>query len=100
MKSRIIIIVAAILLFPGIARCAEIKLLASGALKEAYLELLPKFEKASGHKITMAWSSTTEIQKRVSAGEVADLVILGNNGTEELLKQGKLVASTYPGKPL
>ena len=41
-----------------------------------------------------AWSSTTDIQKRVAAGEVADLVILGDSGTEALIKDGKLVAST------
>jgi molybdate transport system substrate-binding protein len=94
MKSRLIVTTAALLLFPSIAQNAEIKLLASGAVKDAYLELLPQFEKASGHKVTAAWSSTPDIQRRVAAGEGADLVILGNSGTEELIKQGKLVAST------
>jgi molybdate transport system substrate-binding protein len=94
MKPRLIVATAAFLLFPSIAQNAEIKLLASGAVKDAYLELLPEFEKASGHKISAAWSSTPDIQQRVAAGEVPDLVILGNNGTEELIKQGKLVAST------
>lgn len=94
MKSRLIVAAAALLLFPSVAQNAEIKLLASGAVKDAYLELLPKFEKTSGHKVTAAWSNTTEIQKRVAAGEVADLVILGDSGTEQLIKQGKLVAST------
>ena len=45
---------------PAASRSAEIKLLASGAIKEAYLELLPDFEKASGHKVAAAWSSTTD----------------------------------------
>ncbi len=94
MRSRLIVATAAFLLFPSVAQNAEIKLLASGAVKDAYLELLPKFEKASGHKVMAAWSNTPEIQKRVAAGEVADLVILGNSGTEELIKQGKLVPST------
>jgi molybdate transport system substrate-binding protein len=85
---------AAILLFSGIAHAAEVRLLASGAVKDAYLELLPEFERVSGHKVSAAWSSTTEIQKRIMAGEVADLVILGNAGTDELIKHGKLVAST------
>jgi molybdate transport system substrate-binding protein len=94
MKSQLIVATAAFLLFPGIAQNAEIKLLASGAVKDAYLELLPNFEKASGHKVTAAWSSTTDIQKRVAAGEVADLVILGDSGTERLIKERTLVAST------
>jgi len=94
MKSGSLAVAAAVLLFASIAQAADVSLLASGALKEAYLEVLPDFEKVSGHKVTAAWSSTTDIQKRVMAGEVADLVILGNAGTEELLKQGKLVGST------
>jgi molybdate transport system substrate-binding protein len=94
MNSRSIVVAAAVLFFSSIAQGAEVRLLASGALKDAYLELLPDFEKLSGHRVTVAWSSTTDIQKRVMAGEVADLVILGDAGTEELLKQGKLVGST------
>src|ERR1043165_1399199 len=94
MTSRSIVAIAAVLLLSSIARAAEVKLFASGALKEAYLELLPEFEKVSGHKVSVAWSSTTDIQKRVMAGEAAYLVILGNAGTEELLKQGKLVGNT------
>ena len=94
MKSRSIVVATAVLLLSSIAQAAEVRLLASGALKDAYLELLPDFEKVSGHRVTAAWSSTTDIQKRVMAGEVADLVILGSAGTEELLKQAKLVGNT------
>jgi molybdate transport system substrate-binding protein len=94
MRSRSIVVAAAFLLFPNVAQTAEIKLLASGAVKEAYLELLPSFEKESGHTVKAAWSNTTDIQKRVAGGEVADLVILGNNGTEALIRDGKLGAGT------
>ena len=94
MRSRLILAAAAFLHFSNVAQTAEIHLLASGAVKEAYVELLPSFEKASGHSVKAAWSNTTDIQKRVAGGEVADLVILGNNGTEALIRDGKLVAST------
>ena len=70
------------------------RLFASGALKEAYLDLLPNFERASGHSVKALWSNTTDIRKRVAEGEIADLVILGSDGTEALIKDGKLVAST------
>ena len=85
---------AALLLIQGIAEAAEIKLFASGALKEAYLELIPAFEKASGHKVSLEWSSTTEIRKRISAGETHDLVILGDSGTAALIRDGRLVGAT------
>jgi molybdate transport system substrate-binding protein len=62
MKARWLIAWAACLLVPGMAQAAEIKLLASGAVKEAYLELLPQFEQASGHKVAAEWSSTPDPQ--------------------------------------
>jgi molybdate transport system substrate-binding protein len=90
MKMRVIIAVASLLL-PGLSQAAEIKLLASSAVKDACLELIPQFEKASGHKVSTAWSSTPDVEKRIAAGEAADVIILGDSGTEELIKQGKLV---------
>jgi molybdate transport system substrate-binding protein len=94
MMLRLVATTAMFLFASSMAQTAEIKLLASGALKEAYLELLPAFEQTSGHKVVPAWSSTTDIQKRVGSGEVADLVILGDSGTDALIKQGKLIAGT------
>jgi len=94
MKARLIIVVAASLLLPNMSQAAEINLLASAAMKDAYLELIPQFENATGHKVTAAWSSSPDVQKRIAAGEAADLIILGDSGTEALIKQGKLVASS------
>jgi len=94
MRLRSIVAAAVFLLVTNAAQSAEIRLSASGAVKEAYLELLPNFEKASGHRVNAAWSSTTDIRKRVAEGEAADLVILGSDGTDALIKAGKLVAST------
>lgn len=94
MRARSVIAAAIFLFLPGIAFAADVRLLASGAVKEAYLALLPGFEKASGHTVNAAWSNTTDIRKRVAEGEIADLVILGSDGAEALIKAGKLVAST------
>src|SRR3954454_22825581 len=94
MTLRSVLAAVIFLLFTGAAQSAEIKLFASGALKEAYLELLPDFDKTSGHSVKVVWSNTTDIRKRVGEGEVADLVILGSDGTDGLITDGKLVAVT------
>ena len=94
MKARLMMAAAASLLLSATADAAEIKVLASTAIKDAYLELLPQFEKATGNKVTAEWSGTPDIQKRIAAGEAADVVILGNSGTEELIRQGKLVPAS------
>jgi molybdate transport system substrate-binding protein len=45
-------LVAAVVLLDGVAQAAEIKVMSSAGTKAAYLELVPQFERASGHAVT------------------------------------------------
>ena len=72
----------------------EIKVLSSIATREAYLELLPRFEAASGHKVATTWAGTTDIMKRMAAGERHDLIIISSAELDELIRQGKVVAGS------
>ena len=54
----------------------EIKVLSSIATREAYLELVPQFENATGHKVATTWSGTTAIMQKMAAGEIYDLVMI------------------------
>jgi molybdate transport system substrate-binding protein len=94
MMARMMGAAAAGLLLSSVAQAAEIKLLASAAIKEAYQELIPEFEKTTGNKVVADWAGTPDIQKRIAGGEAADVVILGSSGAEELIRQGKLVPGT------
>lgn len=69
---------------------AEIKVLSSIATKEAYLELVPQFERASGHKVSTTWAGTTDIMKRMAAGERHDVVMISSSEMEELIRQAKI----------
>src|SRR6202043_2567172 len=73
------------------AGAAEIKVIASNAVREPYRELVPVFEKATGHKVMIDWGGTVDIVKRISAGEVADLVIIPAARIDDFVKQGLLV---------
>jgi len=74
---------------------AEIKVLSSIATREAYNELLPQFERASGQKVTTTWAGTVDIMKRMAAGgDVHDLVIISSTELEDLIKQGKIVSGS------
>ena len=88
------LIAAAALFVAGNASAAEVKVLASNAIKEAYLELAPQFEKASGHKVATTWAGTVDIQKRMAAGEVFDLVIMAGNALDVLIKDGKIATGS------
>jgi molybdate transport system substrate-binding protein len=76
------------------AAAAEIKVIASNAVKEAYLELIPEFEKASGHKVNVDWGGTADIRARMQKGEVADLVIIPSFTIDELMAGGFVVPNT------
>jgi molybdate transport system substrate-binding protein len=90
---RFIAFCAVLCAFTGTADAVEIKLLASNAVKEAYGQLLPAYEKTSGNKVTVSWSGTADIIKRVNGGEVVDAVIITDVGIDGLIKQEKLVAA-------
>ncbi|HTD90874.1 MAG TPA: hypothetical protein VK663_09440 [Burkholderiales bacterium] len=40
------------------ANAAEIKVLASGRFRAAYLQLVPGFERVSGHKVVSTWGGS------------------------------------------
>ena len=84
-------IVAATLLFSGMAGAADIKVLSTQATEEAYKELVAQFEKASAHKVTTVFTGTLDAQKRLAAGETYDLVIMADTAIDEQVKLGKVV---------
>src|SRR5215470_1757647 len=67
-----------------------IKVMSSLAVKEAYLELVPQFEKKTGHKVETEWLGMVDIKKRIGAGEMVDAAIAWKKAIAELQEQGKL----------
>jgi len=74
------------------ASAAEIKLLSASALHPAIDELIPDFEKASGHKVTVVYGTAGDVAERVQKGEPADLVLSATPRIDQLQAQGKIVA--------
>jgi molybdate transport system substrate-binding protein len=91
--SCLIFAASVVLSVSTMANAAEIRVLSSNAIKEAYLELVPQFAQQSGHKVTTTWAPTVDIMKRMAAGETFDLVIMSADGIEQLIADGKLVGS-------
>jgi len=67
---------------------ATIKVMLSAAFKEAYLELVPPFERASGHKVENLWVPSVQMMNRLKGGETVDLVILSAAALEDLRQAG------------
>ena len=85
------LLAAAVVLGMSTAHAAEVKVMASNAVKEPLLELVSAFETSSGHRVTMIWGGTEGLAKRVSGGEVVDLIIIAAPNIDQLIVDGKLV---------
>jgi len=72
----------------GIASAAEIKVIAAGALRVAMGQLLPEFQKSSGHTVTISYGPAGAVMGRVEKGEPADVVITGRAQLATLETQG------------
>lgn len=78
----------------NLAGASEIKVFSTTGVKGVLEELIPKFEKTSGHSLNVTWSTAALLTKRVEAGEQADALVLIKNNVESLLKEGKIVPGT------
>jgi len=58
------------------AQAAEVKLIASAAVKEAGVDPVPAFEQASGRKVAAIGAGTDAMTKRIGGGEVVDIVVI------------------------
>ena len=74
----------------GVANAAEITVLSTQATEQAYRELLPQFEKASGHKVTTTYTGTLDAKKRIAAGETFDLLIMASPEIDAFIASGTL----------
>jgi molybdate transport system substrate-binding protein len=85
-------VAAAMAIGLNVTHAADIKVLAANPAKGPFSELIPAFEKASGHKVVMVWGGTEAITKKISDGEVVDIVIIAAPNIDKLTAEGKLVA--------
>lgn len=76
------------------AQAAEVKVIAANAVKEAYLELVSAFEQSTGHRVTTIWGGTEGVAKRISGGEVVDIVLIAAPNIDKLISEGKLVSGS------
>ena len=72
----------------------EVRVLCAVGMRQVMLDLGPKFERATGHRLTISFDSGGVILKRLDGGETADVVMIPRAGIERLAGAGKLVAGS------
>lgn len=60
------------------------------ATEQAYRELVPAFERATGHGVTTSFTGTVDVKKRIAAGEAFDLLIMAGTDIGAFLAAGVL----------
>ncbi|APV49424.1 hypothetical protein BWI17_06855 [Betaproteobacteria bacterium GR16-43] len=96
---RIATVFAAGLLSMQAAWAAEVRVMISAGFYGAYSELVPAFERASGHKVVTTrgpsmGDSPEAIPARLSRGEATDVVIMDGKAIDELGKKGQVQGDT------
>ncbi|MDP2356574.1 MAG: substrate-binding domain-containing protein [Beijerinckiaceae bacterium] len=91
MKTRLAAVAACSLLMTHVVQAAEVRMLAAGAVKETFLELVPQFESTTGNKVVATWTGSADIRKRIGAGEAFDLIIVGAPDIDAFVKDGKVM---------
>jgi molybdate transport system substrate-binding protein len=76
------------------ANAAEINVIASTAMREVMEELVPMFERASGHKVAVTFLSGAVLPGKVKEGVQADLVVTTPATIDDLVQAGRVVAGS------
>jgi molybdate transport system substrate-binding protein len=90
---------AGMMLFTGLAGAAEVRVMISGGFSAAYLELVPEFQRATGHTVVTARGASmgtapNSIPSRLERGEPVDVFVMVGDALQELVKQRKVVGET------
>jgi molybdate transport system substrate-binding protein len=75
-------------------QAAEVKILTAGAMKVVVLELVPQFEKETGHKTVVDNDTAGGLAKRIEGGEAFDLAVITPGVIGDLAKKGKVVVDS------
>ena len=94
---RTLLTICLVLLGFNGASAADIKLLTAGAFKSVAAELVPAFERETGHKVVIESDTAGGLAKRIASGEAFDVAVLPPAALSPLVTSGKVVdGSTKP----
>ena len=89
-----LLLACVVFVFAAPAHAAEINVLCSNGLRAVVEELAPAFEQKTGNKLMLKFEPSTQIQKRIEAGEPFDLAVMTTALIDQEIKAGKLAADS------
>jgi len=95
-RSAAVVCSAAALATAYSVNAAELKVLATGAHIDSFKEIVPQFERESGHKLTVKYDATPVQIKNIEAGETFDVAVIINGPMNEAAKKGFFAEGERP----
>jgi molybdate transport system substrate-binding protein len=87
---------AAVFAAASSASSADIMIFAAGTHVDAFKQIVPQFERASGHKVTVRYEPSPVIMKNIEAGEPFDVAVAIKEPMDETAKKGFFAPGERP----
>jgi molybdate transport system substrate-binding protein len=94
MKMRSLAVTAILCAHAVAAEAAEIQVLSAGGIRPPIEELVPQFERASGHKVAIRFMGGSAVKKEIEGGAAFDVAVSTADVIDELTRAGKLAVAT------
>ncbi len=96
MHNKVVLTIAASMaLLAGMsANAAELKIFVGGAMTETVEKIGADFAKQSGNKLDYVSDTTGALQKRLAAGEKADVVVVTAAGLDAMQKENRILPAS------
>jgi molybdate transport system substrate-binding protein len=94
MRASLVLAAASFIAAATAAHAADMKILTAGAMKAVVLELVPAFEKETGHKAVVDNDTAGGLARRIEGGEAFDLAVITPGVINDLAAKGKIVAGS------
>jgi molybdate transport system substrate-binding protein len=88
------ILIAAFCLAATTVSAAEIRVLSGGAVEPGLEAFAQQVRREMGHQLKIQYNTAPQIAKRLTAGDVYDILISPPATIEQAIKEGKVVADT------
>ena len=73
------------------ADAAELRVLSGNGGRAAVQELCARFERETGHKISLHFEVNAALKRKIEAGEAFDVAVMNPPPLDDLIKQGKVI---------
>lgn len=89
-----VLVVGTVMLAAAQAGAVELNLLIGGAMSEPFEVVAKAFEKKTGHHLKITVDNSGALQRRLRAGEKADIILVAAQAMDALQKENRTVQGT------